>query len=511
MQRLGMILKRHPHRPLAFLIVGLLCWAILFAPQSGAHAATAQETPTNTLAQSQIFTDDLVVEAGQVYENDVNVYSGDVTVEAGGLIRGSLYVYSGNVEIEEGGEVQGDVAAFSGDVTVAGQVGGNLAVLSGDIELDDSAVVNGDLSVMSGEIDQAAGARIQGNVARGPNLRIPVPEIFGAPAAPEAPATPERPFAPRPQQAERGIIGSLVGFILRLIGAAIFTGVVGVLAWLLYTTRPDIVRKVRVAAEEQLALSFAVGAIVNVGLLFLTMVFIFTLCLAPVGFVTGLLLLALNIVGWSAISLWVGERLSAYAKTSAQPVAYLVLGVLATAGLVSLLWALGCWRTCIFLIGLLASSPGVGALIVPWLRRGTSNGGSTVATYPASTASAPTETPVVTPAPTADVTSSPVQAESAATILTPGNETTTAPDPGTVIVTPATVDDFQAPPTPVDFTRINGIGPVFDTKLKDAGVQTFAQLAAMTPEAVAEIIGWSPERVINDDILGQARILAEQA
>ncbi len=84
-----------------------------------------------------------------------------------------------------------------------------------------------------------------------------------------------------------------------------------------------------------------------------------------------------------------------------------------------------------------------------------------------------------------------------------------APDPGTVIGTPATVADFQTPP-PVDFTRINGIGPVFDTRLKDAGVQTFAQLAAMTPEAVADIIGWPPERVISDDILGQARALAEQ-
>ncbi len=241
------------------------------------------------MAQNQIFTDDLVVESGQVYESDINVYSGDVTVEAGGLIRGSLYVYSGNVEIEEGGEVQGDVAAFSGDVTIAGQVNGNLAVLSGDIELDDSAVVNGDLSVMSGKIDRATGARINGNVARGPNLRIPVPEIFGAPAAPEAPATPESPFVPRPQQAGRNMIGSLIGFILRMIGAALFTGVVGVLAWLLYRVRPDIVRNVRIAAEEQLALSFAVGAIVNVGLLFLTMLLIFTGCLAPVGFITGLL------------------------------------------------------------------------------------------------------------------------------------------------------------------------------------------------------------------------------
>lgn len=59
-----------------------------------------------------------------------------------------------------------------------------------------------------------------------------------------------------------------------------------------------------------------------------------------------------------------------------------------------------------------------------------------------------------------------------------------------------------------DFTLINGIGPTFDRRLKAAGVNTFAELAELTPEAVAAIIGWQPQRVMNDDLLGQARRLA---
>ena len=59
------------------------------------------------------------------------------------------------------------------------------------------------------------------------------------------------------------------------------------------------------------------------------------------------------------------------------------------------------------------------------------------------------------------------------------------------------------------FTVIKGIGPVFDRRLKETGIRTFAQLAALTPEQVAAIIGWPPQRVIATDLLAQASKLAE--
>lgn len=55
-----------------------------------------------------------------------------------------------------------------------------------------------------------------------------------------------------------------------------------------------------------------------------------------------------------------------------------------------------------------------------------------------------------------------------------------------------------------DFTRIKGIGPVYQARLNDAGVYTFDQLAALTVEALSELAGAPASRVHRDDWIGQA-------
>jgi predicted flap endonuclease-1-like 5' DNA nuclease len=66
-------------------------------------------------------------------------------------------------------------------------------------------------------------------------------------------------------------------------------------------------------------------------------------------------------------------------------------------------------------------------------------------------------------------------------------------------------------PKEADFTLIKGIGSAFAERLKDAGVSTFEQLAAMTPEQVGEILGLSPKRVSDDKFIEQARRLADNS
>ncbi len=69
----------------------------------------------------------------------------------------------------------------------------------------------------------------------------------------------------------------------------------------------------------------------------------------------------------------------------------------------------------------------------------------------------------------------------------------------------------QMPPaaaTGDDFTPIKGIGPAFEKRLKDSGVKTFAELAALTPEQVAEILGITAQRVVRENFIGQARRLS---
>jgi len=527
MRRLSASSKRRHRRGFLWPLIGLLFLVYVFAHFSKQElpALAAPNQPASVQLQSQIFYNDLIVKKGQVYEQDVSVYDGDITVQNGGVIQGNLYVYSGDVKVEEGGEVKGDIAAFSGQVDVAGAIGGRIAAWSGDVTLADSAVIGGDVSVLSGNIEQSPGARIRGNVVRGPNFKIPVPSLFQASPAPgkSMPNAAAVVRAPQPT-----VWGTLFGFILRLFAATLLTVIVAVLAWLLYTVRPDFVRKVRNTAAEQPALSFAVGAIVNLGLLFITFLLFVTVCLIPLGLLTGLLLIALNIVGWSAISLIVGERLSHYGRNSAQPMTYLILGVLVTAGAVGVLWAFGCWRTCIFLLILLISAPGVGALLVPWLKLGrqfgTGGGGPTSPLSP----TAPTaSSELVAPTAATDIISSepptpPATVEPSSS--SDAGENVSASSMETEPLTPPVSFDSSdlavgtvpvAPPVTLepaaDFTQIKGIGPTFAARLHGAGIRTFAQLAAMTPEALATIIGWTPDLVISDDLIGQARALAAQA
>lgn len=65
-----------------------------------------------------------------------------------------------------------------------------------------------------------------------------------------------------------------------------------------------------------------------------------------------------------------------------------------------------------------------------------------------------------------------------------------------------------------DFTLIRGIGPGIADRLNKAGIHTFEQLAALTPDEVAgllgDLIGMTSDRVVKQDWIGQARNLQIQ-
>jgi predicted flap endonuclease-1-like 5' DNA nuclease/cytoskeletal protein CcmA (bactofilin family) len=451
------------------------------------------------LQSGQIFTSDLTVSADQTYEGDVTVTAGNVRVEAGGVIEGNVVVWSGNVEVQEGGEVGGDVSAFSGNVLVAGRVGGRIAALNGNIQLEETAAVDGDVSVMNGKILRARGAEIGGNVVEGPGFVMPKP--FQGWTAPDAPQPP-------PQVTQtRTNFGQWLGWlILRLILAVIVTAIVVVLCVALFNLRPDLVQPLRPVLLEQTAFSFVVGLLVNLVLFFITSLLIGTLCLAPFAAAPALALLGLNLFGWTVAAQVVGERVSQYVRRAIRPIAQVALGALLLTGAVALLLALGgCFRPVAFLLWLLPASGGVGAALVHWLKLGR----PTEPTQPVSTTPAP-----VAPAPTVStppVEPPPAEAPAVAQGEIPPAVEDSVPAAAALADMPLVAQVASQPSSPAaedDFTVINGIGPTFDRRLKAANVRTFAQLAALTPEQIAEIIGWTPQRVIADDLIGQARVLA---
>lgn len=67
------------------------------------------------------------------------------------------------------------------------------------------------------------------------------------------------------------------------------------------------------------------------------------------------------------------------------------------------------------------------------------------------------------------------------------------------------------PPAPDDLEVINGIGPVIARRLNGAGIFTFEQLAAQTPEFLRNTLGDAIQRLADEEsLLEQARQLAQQ-
>jgi hypothetical protein len=59
-----------------------------------------------------------------------------------------------------------------------------------------------------------------------------------------------------------------------------------------------------------------------------------------------------------------------------------------------------------------------------------------------------------------------------------------------------------------DLAKITGIGARIESKLKQAGIRTFAQLGRTSVEKLAAISGYSTERIRQSDWVGQAKALA---
>jgi predicted flap endonuclease-1-like 5' DNA nuclease len=72
----------------------------------------------------------------------------------------------------------------------------------------------------------------------------------------------------------------------------------------------------------------------------------------------------------------------------------------------------------------------------------------------------------------------------------------------TLETVPARPAPAEVPPD--DFALLRGIGAVFAEQLHQAGVHTFADLARLTPEEVAERCQAAIWRIRRDDWIGQA-------
>jgi predicted flap endonuclease-1-like 5' DNA nuclease/cytoskeletal protein CcmA (bactofilin family) len=521
---------------LSVLLVSFVTLGVLFSPAAQANdergGATVLEWNSalpSVVADRQIFNEDFVIESGQMVEENVAVFRG-------------------RVDIAEGGTLRGDLSVFGGNVVVAGTVDGNLAVIGGAVELRDSARITGDVSVVGGAVNRARGAFIGGNFFGGP--RTQVDRFQFNPALPQVEALTNQ---VRPAQ-QRSFF---VAFFLRLLQAALWTILITGLVLLLVWLFPRQINEFKQTAVREPALSFATGLIVALAVLLLGALFALTLCLLPFSLLLWGLLAIVAVIGWAVIASWLGEVIErAIARQSQRSMHSLIpvaLGALLLTGVTFFSWSL---IPCLGLIvAVLIGATGVGAVLVHLARRSNFSGGVGGFSFggpstPPAEPTAPSEnswTPVepgeedlrttpasdVGPVPSAavdEVYTEPAPAvdetEMDATGLAPSEaEAEPAPaespeaDRGFVTGEEMGLSDAERDALrrgagitgePDDFLRLRGIGPTFNRRLQEAGVTTYAQMAAMSPEELAQILGWPPERVVRDQLREQAAELASR-
>ncbi len=392
---------------------------------------TTTATPVAAQGGRTVFGQSVTIESGKTVYGDLVVVGGPLTIERGGLVEGDVTAVGGPISIA--GRVEGDVKAMGGPITIAGQIDGDVAVWGGPVNLRDSAVVEGDVVVRGGPLNRSEGAVVKGEIVEG--FRFTSPEV---------PAMP--PVTPRPQ-IEVSTGTGFLSLLFRLFTNGLLAAGLALIALLLLILAPDHTNAIKQMTADQPIASVGVGCLTSiVAIVVLPLLFI-SICGIPIALLLLFGLVVAVFFGWIALGTMIGERLLAAIDTERPlPLVSGVFGVL----LITLLWRfIPFLGSLLFVVG---GCWGLGAVV---LARG---GIRRYPTHPGGRARRPALEPTSGGSPTGVQTS----------LTQPAGRPA-----------PEGLDDLQA---------IEGIGPVYEQLLREAGIRTYNDLASRSPELLVEAV-----------------------
>ena len=276
------------------------------------------------------------------------IFGNDFTLESGDTYAGDIVVFGGNVTIEEEAELKGNLIVFGGTAVSDGDIRGDVVIVGGQVDLNDSAVVTGDVVTIGGQLERAEGAEVRGDVVNNlpPDIRIPEAQIPPEINIPDTVVNVRfNPFM------EFG----------RVLGSAVFMGVLGMLATLFFRDRLD---RVSQAVVAQPLTAGSMGLLTVVVMVFVGI----TIILLPV-VLLGLIPLAFAwLFGIISIGQEVGERFAKAVHQNWEPVVTTGLGTFAVVFVIASIQSVNSllpFMACVTwilpaLVGLLA----VGAVVV---------------------------------------------------------------------------------------------------------------------------------------------------
>jgi len=286
------------------------------------------------------------------------VLGGEFVLNSGETLDGDLAVIGGIATLEAGSRVTGSVFLVGGNLVADGAIGGDLAVVGGNARMGESAVVEGDLVTFGGNVNRN-GAQILGETVSGEQLNLPTSFRF----------TQDFPFN----------VGTNWGmsYAGRVASYLFQSFMLAALAVLLVMFLPKQTQLVADTIVDQPIISGAFGLLTIIVGPILIVFLLITICLAIVGLAGALVLVAAGVLGWIALGMEVGKRLSTAMNQDFQPVVAAGLGTLIFALVVNGIGFIPCVG---WLAPFLASAVGIGAVLMT--RFGTRAYGVTVTEVP---------------------------------------------------------------------------------------------------------------------------------
>jgi len=461
------------------------------------------------------------------------VFGQDFLLEQGEVVDGDLAVLGGSATLEAGSRVDGDLVVLGGSVTAQGDVTGDVVVIGGNVHLGSTASVDGDLMILGGNVSGTMEA-VGGRISEG--FSFPIRRTISVPRSP-------RPLGGWSVTGNPVLSWFLRG--LRAVGTGLVLALIALLVVTLWPRQADLVAK---TVWHSPAASFGIGFLTYLVVVGLTVLLAITICLSPLALLLVLVTAVAFLFGWMALGWLVGRRILAALKANDAAVIWqAALGVF----LITVLGATPCLGWLVWVAG---GAFGLGAAVLTRFgtRRYNGSGSGASVEPPSSGLDLPRPARMEEADSTAGDTDSRDDVDGLeALVESPalefdqplssvdetredGSDDAPSPHVEAVSESPFSVvenvvdadeglltgedQDLDSGSEAVsdlgltdegdtvdDLELITGIGPVFAARLRTHGITTFAQLAAAEPEKLAEIVELFPERVVEDDWIGQAK------
>lgn len=227
--------------------------------------------------------------------DDKVVFGGTYTLLEGESLDGSLVIFGGAATLEPGSTAKGDVVLIGGTVDIAGEVSGNVVGIGGVVRLKEQAVIHGDLMTLGATLNREEGARVDGQIISGSdapfNLDIPGDNGINVVKPPKVEVKTSNP-----------ILEMMWFFFRTFMYAAL-----AVLLVIFFSKQTDRVAR---AAFAQPVITGGAGLLTAVLAPLALIAITITIILIPVTLVAVVLLVAAWLMGWVALGLEVGRRIT---------------------------------------------------------------------------------------------------------------------------------------------------------------------------------------------------------